>query len=338
MTILCTLSVCIEQWPLVTPFHIAGHTVDAARVLVVSLRSGQYEGRGEAAGVYYRGETPDAMAEQIAAVRPEIERGISREDLIKLLPAGGARNAVDAALWSLAAQRCDTTVARLAGRSRLGPLRTSFTVGVDTARAMAEAARGYEGAVALKIKLDGSPLDADRLLAIRAACPGVELSVDANQGWTQAYMMQMLPVMQRVGVDLLEQPLPVGEDECLESMQYPIRMAADESFQDLDDLATVARRYDVVNVKLDKCGGLTRALSLVTPIRDLGLSVMVGCMPCTSLGVAPAYLLGQLCDRVDLDGPCFLAKDRNPSFQYRNGYLLSPDSHWGREDAQHEKN
>ncbi len=190
MTILCTLSVCIEQWPLVTPFHIAGHTVDAARVLVVSLRSGQYEGRGEAAGVYYRGETPDAMAEQIAAVRPEIERGISREDLIKLLPAGGARNAVDAALWSLAAQRCDTTVARLAGRSRLGPLRTSFTVGVDTARAMAEAARGYEGAVALKIKLDGSPLAADRLLAIRAACPGVELSVDANQGWTQAYMMQ----------------------------------------------------------------------------------------------------------------------------------------------------
>jgi muconate cycloisomerase len=335
MTNPCTLSVRIEQWPLAAPFHVSGHTVDAARVLVVSLISGQYEGRGEAAGVYYRGETTDTMVEQLAAVRPEIERGISREALIALMPAGGARNAIDAALWSLAAQRCGSTVAQLAGRARLRPLRTSFTVGVDAAGAMAEAARSYEGAPALKIKLDGSVLDADRLVAIRAACPGVALSVDANQGWTPEHMMQMLPVMQRVGVDLLEQPLPVGEDECLESMQYPIRMAADESFQDLEDLAAVARRYDVVNVKLDKCGGLTRALSLVAPIRNLGLSVMVGCMPCTSLGVAPAYLLGQLCDRVDLDGPCFLAEDRMPSFRYRNGYLFGPDRPWGLDDASH---
>ncbi|ALS58441.1 dipeptide epimerase [Pandoraea norimbergensis] len=336
MTIPCKLSVRIEQWPLATPFHISGHTVDAARVLVVSLRSGQHRGRGEAAGVYYRGETPEGMAEQIAAVRPLIEQGISREALIGLLPAGGARNALDAALWSLAAQRCGMTVARLAGRARLRPLRTSFTVGVDAAPAMAEAARGFEGAVALKIKLDGSATDVDRLVAIRAACPGAALSVDANQGWTQEHMVRMLPVMQHVGVDLLEQPLPAGEDECLESMRYPIRMAADESFQDLDDLATVARRYDVVNVKLDKCGGLTRALSLVAPIRELGLSVMVGCMPCTSLGVAPAYILGQQCDRVDLDGPCFLAEDRAPSFQYLNGYLQGPESVWGRDDAPYE--
>ncbi|QHE91191.1 dipeptide epimerase [Pandoraea fibrosis] len=338
MTTPCTLSTLVERWPLATPFHVSGHTVEAASVLVVSLRSGQHEGRGEAAGVYYRGETPDGMADQIAAVRPDIERGISREDLIALMPAGGARNAVDAALWSLTAQRRGTTVAQLAGRPRLRPLRTSFTVGVDTVEAMAEAARGYEDALALKIKLDGSPLDADRLLAIRAARPGVELSVDANQGWTQDHMIRMLPVMQHVGVELLEQPLPVGEDVCLESMSYPIRLAADESFQDLDDLATVARRYHVVNVKLDKCGGLTRALSLITPIRDLGLSVMVGCMPCTSLGVAPAYVLGQLSDRVDLDGPCFLAEDRTPSFQYRNGYLLGPASPWGSDETHHEAN
>lgn len=337
MTIPCTLSVRIEHWPLATPFHVSGHTVEAARVLVVALRSGQHRGRGEAAGVYYLGETPEGMAEQIAAVRPQIERGISREALIGLLPAGGARNAVDAAMWSLAAQRCGMTVARLAGRARLRPLRTTFTVGVDTAQAMAEAARGYNGAIALKIKLDGGAADADRLLAIRSACPSVALSVDANQGWTQDHMRQMLPVMQHVGVDLLEQPLPVGEDECLESMRYPIRLAADESFQDLDDLASVARRYDVVNVKLDKCGGLTRALSLVSAIRERGRSVMVGCMPCTSLGVAPAYILGQLCDRIDLDGPCFLAEDRTPSFQYRDGYLFGPESPWGRDDAlQHE--
>ncbi|MCE4062628.1 dipeptide epimerase [Pandoraea sputorum] len=334
MTIPCTLSVRIERWPLATPFHISGHTVDAAEVLVVSLRSGQCRGRGEAAGVYYRRETPESMAEQIAAVRADIERGISREDLISLLPAGGARNAVDVALWSLAAQRCGMTVARLSGRARLRPLRTSLTVGVDTAEAMADAARRYVGATTLKIKLDGNALDADRLVAIRQACPNVALAVDANQGWTQDHMHRMLPVLQQVGVDLLEQPLPVGQDACLESMSYPIRLAADESFQDLADLADVARRYDVVNIKLDKCGGLTRALSLVAPIRDLGLSVMVGCMPCTSLGLAPAYLLGQVCDRVDLDGPCFLAEDRSPSFQYRNGYVLGPDSLWGVDDVE----
>ena len=334
MTIPCILSVRIEQWPLATPFHVAGHTLDAARVVVVSLRSGRHEGLGEAAGVYYRGETPEGMVEQICAVRPAIERGISREDLIALMPAGGARNAVDAALWSLEAQRCAETVAQLAGHPRLRPLPTSLTVGVDAAEAMAEAARRYESAVALKIKLDGSPLDADRLLAIRQACPDVALSVDANQGWTPEHMIRMLPVMQTIGVDLLEQPLPAGKDECLESMQYPIRLAADESFQDLDDLAAVARRYDVVNVKLDKCGGLTRALSLVAPIRGLGLSVMVGCMPCTSLGVAPAYVLGQLCDRIDLDGPCFLAEDRKPSFRYRNGHVAGPERPWGLDDAQ----
>ena len=195
MTIPCTLSVGIERWPLATPFHISGHTVEAARVLVVALKSGEYEGRGEAAGVYYLGETPESMAGQIAAVRTDIERGISREDLIRLMPAGGARNAVDAALWSLAAQRCAMTVARLAGRARLRPLRTSFTVGVDTPEAMAAAAHAYEGARALKIKLDGSPLDADRLIAIRAACPGVDLSVDANQGWSRDHMIRMLPVL-----------------------------------------------------------------------------------------------------------------------------------------------
>ncbi|WP_353189765.1 dipeptide epimerase [Pandoraea pnomenusa] len=338
MRLPCTLSVRIEQWPLATPFHVSGHTVKAAHVLVVSLQSGPYEGLGEAAGVYYRGETPDSMAAQIAAVRADIERGISREDLIALMPAGGARNAVDASLWSLAASRRATTVAQLAGYAHLRPLRTSLTVGVDSPDAMAEAARRYEGAVALKIKLDGSAPDADRLLAIRAACPDVALSVDANQGWTPAHMMRMLPVLQRIGVDLLEQPLPTGQDECLESMQYPIRLAADESFQDLDDLAAVARRYDVVNIKLDKCGGLTRALSLVAPIRNLGLSVMVGCMPCTSLGVAPAYLLGQSCDRVDLDGPCFLAEDRSPAFQYRRGYVLGPDTPWGLDSAVCERN
>ncbi|VVE45336.1 L-Ala-D/L-Glu epimerase [Pandoraea morbifera] len=333
MKIPCTLSVRIERWPLATPFHISGHTVEAARVLVVCLNSGRYEGLGEAAGVYYRSETPESMAAQIAAIGPDIERGISREALIGLLPAGGARNAVDAALWSLAAQHGATTVAHLVGRSRLRPLQTTFTLGVDTADAMAAAARRYEGAAALKVKLDGSAFDADRLIAIRAACPRAALAVDANQGWTREHMLRMLPVMQATGVDLLEQPLPAGEDACLESMRYPIRMAADESFQDLDDLAVVARRYDVVNVKLDKCGGLTRALTLVTSIRSLGLSVMVGCMPCTSLGVAPAYILGQLCDRVDLDGPCFLARDRSPAFEYRHGHVQGPDTPWGHDDA-----
>ena len=178
-------------------------------------------------------------------------------------------------------------------------------------------------------KLDGSVRDASRLLSIREARPDVPLSVDANQGWSRVHLDTMLPVLQQVGIDMLEQPFAIGADTCLDTLDYPIPLAADESFQDVQDLPSVARRYDIVNIKLDKCGGLTRALELASSARAAGLSVMVGCMPGTSLAIAPAFLLGQLCDRIDLDGPLFLAKDRPVGAHYTDGLLLCPDAAWG---------
>lgn len=325
----CSLSIRIECWPLAAPFRITGYLVDTARVVVVTIADAHHEGVGEAAGVFYLGETPESIAAQIEAVRPSIERGITRAQLLTLLPSGGARNAVDAALWALESKREALPVWRVAQLPPPRPLLTTMTIGVDTPQAMASKARSLRQARALKIKLDGSVRDASRLLSIREARPDVSLSADANQGWSRAHLDTMLPVLQQVGVDMLEQPFAIGADACLDTLDYPIPLAADESFQDVKDLPSVVRRYDIVNIKLDKCGGLTRALELAATARSAGLSIMVGCMPGTSLAIAPAFVLGQLCDRIDLDGPLFLTRDRAVGAQYSDGLLLCPDDAWG---------
>jgi len=324
-----SLSLCIERWPLAIPFHISGYVLDAARLVTVTLADGRYTGSGEASGVFYLGETPESMAAQIEAVRPAIEAGVTRTQLLSLLPPGGARNAVDAALWALESQGQALPVWQLAEILSPRPLLTTMTIGVDTPRAMAEAARGLSHARALKIKLDGSAGDAARLAAIREVRPDLSLAVDANQGWSRSHFDAMIPVLQQLGVSMLEQPFAIGADACLETIDCPIPLAADESFQDLADLPAVARRYDIVNLKLDKCGGLTRALDLAARIREAGLSVMVGCMAGTSLAIAPAFLLGQQCDHVDLDGPIFLARDREPGVAYVDGLLHCPAQIWG---------
>jgi len=324
-----SLSLCIERWPLAIPFHISGYVLDAARLVTVTLADGQHTGNGEASGVFYLGETPESMAAQIEAVRPAIEAGVTRSQLLSLLPPGGARNAVDAALWALESQTHALPVWQLAEILSPRPLLTTMTIGVDTPRAMAAAARGLSHARALKIKLDGSADDAARLAAIREARPDLSLAVDANQGWSRSHFDAMIPVLQQLGICMLEQPFAIDADACLETIDCPIPLAADESFQDLDDLSAVARRYDIVNLKLDKCGGLTRALDLAARIREAGLSVMVGCMAGTSLAIAPAFLLGQQCDHVDLDGPIFLARDREPSVTYVDGLLHCPSQIWG---------
>lgn len=326
---LLTLSLRIERWPLAVPFHIAGHVIDAARLVSVTIGDGYHAGHGEASGVFYLDETPESIAAQIESVRASIEAGITRVQLLAVLPPGGARNAVDTALWALESQRQALPVWRVAGLPAPRPLLTTMTIGVDTPHAMARAARALTHARALKIKMDGTPADAARLAAIREIRPDVPLAVDANQGWSRAHFDAMMPVLHQLGVGMLEQPFAIGADACLEKIDCPIPLAADESFQDLGDLPTVARRYDIVNLKLDKCGGLTRALDLAAHVRDAGLSVMVGCMAGTSLAIAPAFLLGQLCDHVDLDGPIFLARDREAGVAYTDGLLHCKPQIWG---------
>ena len=322
------LEIRTETWDYVTPFRITDYVFTAAELLVVSLSDGEAVGRGEAGGVYYHGETPASMARQLEAVRARIEAGVDRQSLRALLPAGGARNAVDAALWDLEAKRRREPVWRIAGAPAPRPLRTTYTIGAGSPGEMAEAARGFETARAIKLKLTADD-PGGCVRAVRAARPDVWLGVDANQALTRAALEQVMPQMVEAGVGLIEQPVRVGDDASLDGLASPIELAADESLQSLDDLATMVGRYDVVNIKLDKCGGLTEGLAMAREARRLGLKVMVGCMSGTSLAMAPAFVLGQLCDLVDLDGPMFLDRDRDAPAVYENGEIWCPQELWG---------
>jgi len=322
------LEIRTETWDYVTPFRITDYVFTAAELLVVSLSDGEAVGRGEAGGVYYHGETPASMARQLEAVRARIEAGVDRQSLRALLPAGGARNAVDAALWDLEAKRRREPVWRIAGAPAPRPLRTTYTIGAGSPGEMADAARGFATARAIKLKLTADD-PGGCVRAVRAARPDVWLGVDANQALTRAALEQVMPQMVEAGVGLIEQPVRVGDDASLDGLASPIELAADESLQSLDDLATMVGRYDVVNIKLDKCGGLTEGLAMAREARRLGLKVMVGCMSGTSLAMAPAFVLGQLCDLVDLDGPMFLDRDRDAPAVYENGEIWCPQELWG---------
>jgi L-alanine-DL-glutamate epimerase-like enolase superfamily enzyme len=317
-----------ETWRYATAFRITDYVFTTAEVLVVSLQDGAATGWGEAGGVYYHGETTASMAAQIDAVRVRIESGVDREALRDLLPAGGARNAIDAALWDLEAKRSGRPTWEMAGVPTPRALRTTFTVSAGAPAEMALAARAYETATAIKLKLtDADPVGCVR--AVREARPDVWLGVDANQGLDRSTLERILPDMVEAGVALIEQPVRVGEDATLEGFDSPIDIAADESVQSLADLPSLVGRYDVVNIKLDKCGGLTEGLAMAREARRLGLKVMVGCMAGTSLAMAPAFVLGQLCDLVDLDGPTFLSSDRRSPAIYAQGRIWCPQALWG---------
>lgn len=319
-----------EPLPLSAPFRIAGHVFDAMPATVVTLRDGLHVGRGEAAGVYYTDDRPDTMLATLEALRPRIEAGIDRHTLRTLLPAGGARNALDCALWELESKRAGVPVWRLAGLDSVRPLPTTFTVGADEPGAMAERAAGYVGARALKLKLTGEPdLDAARVLAVRARCPAPWIGVDANQGHSVDTLPALLSVLVEAGVSLLEQPCARGSEETLDGVARPLPFAADESILDLVELEARHRNFDVINIKLDKCGGLTEGLLMAKRARELGKRVMVGNMAGTSLAAAPAFVLGQFCDVVDLDGPIFLARDRTPSVRYEDGLIHCGEDVWG---------
>src|SRR5579863_5137867 len=344
------MQVDTESWAYKVPFRVSRGAESALDVVVVTLTdSDGHVGRGEAAGVDYHGETVPLLCAQIEAVRPAIERGVASlvpggpapgglapdevaagfSALAALLPSGGARNAVDCALWDLTAKRRRTTAWKLAGLTNPRRLTTSITLGIDTDEAVAAGARHYAGWPLIKVKVDGERhLDAVRL--VHAASPAAGLIVDPNQAWSCDLLNRLAPEMKSLGVVLIEQPVPRGEDETLRGYSGSIRLAADESLADRAGLEAVKDLYQVVNVKLDKTGGLTEALALARDARALGLQVMVGCMAGTSLAMAPGMVVGQLAEFVDLDGPLLHREDREHGIEYHRGLMGLPSpALWG---------
>lgn len=325
-----TLKVGIEHWPFTKSFRISGYSFSKVDVVVVTLSDGVHEGRGEAAGVYYHpGDDAAGMAARIEGLRPRIEAGLDRATLGRLLPPCGARNALDCALWDLEAKRAGRPAWVLAGLEEPRPRTTTYTIGANDPQTMAEIAHGFREALALKLKLTGDAIDLERVRQVRAARPDVWLGVDANQGLTRETYARLLPTLADCGVNLLEQPFPLDRDAWLDRLGSPIPIAADESVQGLDGIAGLVGRVQVINIKLDKCGGLTEALAMAEEARRHGLQVMVGNMLGTVLAMAPAFLVGQLCDVVDLDGPMPLASDRDPPIVYRDGKVWCPPEAWG---------
>ncbi|WP_035601071.1 dipeptide epimerase [Hyphomonas polymorpha] len=314
---------------LISPIRIAGYVFETWDRVHVTLRDGAHAGEGEGAGVYFLGETGEQMHAAIERVKSQIRAAPDRETLRSILPPGGARNAVDCAMWALEAARSGREVWQLAGQGTPRPLMTTFTLSAGDPDDMAMAAAGLADARAIKVKLTGDlDLDIQRVKAIRAVRPDVWLGVDGNQGFVRSQLDALIPALVDQEVALLEQPLARGHDPELEDLASPIPLAGDESILSLEDVRSAQGRFHIINIKLDKCGGLTEGLMMAAEARRLGLGVMVGTMICTSLGTAPGFVLGQSCDIVDLDGSTFLARDRSPSVTYRDGTVFADRSVW----------
>jgi L-alanine-DL-glutamate epimerase-like enolase superfamily enzyme len=308
----------IERWPAIRPFRITDTTWTSFDSVVVELSANGCVGRGEALGVYYLHETADSLLSQIEAMADRITAGIDRNALHVLMPPGGARNAIDCALWDLEAKLTGRTIWDLTAVPAK-PLETVFTIGLEpTPEEMAAKAAAASGHSWLKIKLnDDRPLE--RMQAVRAARPDVRIVVDANQAWTFATLRALAPELAALRVELIEQPLPRGQDAELDGYRAPVPLCADESCLHLGELAQAARRYQCINIKLDKTGGLTHALQLARAARASRLGLMVGCMGGSSLAMAPAFVVGCLCDFVDIDGPLLQRSDRVPGLRYDGG-------------------
>jgi len=313
----------IESWPLLEPFVITGHTWTHCDVLVVSITENGVTGRGEATGVYYLDETAESMYQQALGIQQKLEQGISREQLQSLLPAGGARNAIDCALWDLEAKKSGQSVFELTDIPS-SPVNTVITVTIDTPEEMANKARAITSRQ-IKVKLDGE-LPLERITAVCNARPEADIVVDVNQGWSFSQLMELAPQFKTLGIKMIEQPLPRGEDDALVDYQSPITLCADESCLDTSELEQAAKRYQMVNIKLDKTGGLTEALNLAWRAKEKGMTLMIGNMTGTSLAMAPAYVVAQLCDFVDLDRALFLAGDRSYPMSYERGVVTGLSS------------
>lgn len=324
------LNLSVERFAYRQPFRISGHVFTETHVLVAELSDGEHGGRGEGAGVYYLGDDIDHMVAEAEGARNGIESGASREELQDVMPPGGARNAIDCAYWELEARQQGCPVWKLAGLEPPQALPSTLTLGAAEPNAMAEAALALDRQAPVKVKLTGDlEIDIARLAAIRAARPSAWIGVDANQGYTISTLRELLPALAEKRIAMLEQPLRRGAEEDLDGIERELPFVADESAVTLADTPSLVGRFDMVNIKLDKCGGLTEGLAIAREARKLGLGVMVGNMMGTSLSMAPSYLLGQLCDVVDLDGPTFLAQDRVPGVVYNNGLIHCPAGIWG---------
>jgi L-Ala-D/L-Glu epimerase len=322
------LALELDVWPLHKPFAIAGGTFTEVRTITVIVSEGPYCGYGEAIGVDYLGETVDSMAGAILSVQSEIEAGVDRTELRGLLPPGGARNAVDCALWDLAAKRAGCRAWQLLGAD-VQALATSFTLSLDSAAAMAADADARAAYPILKVKLDQHDT-ADKIRAIRAARPDADIVIDANGSWTLKLLDDLADVLLANRIDMVEQPLPAGDDEALEGHLFPIDLCADESCHSLADIEFAAERYTMINIKLDKCGGLTEAMRMVDWCRQNAMHIMVGNMLGSSLAMAPAIIPAQFCRYVDLDGPLLQAQDRKNPIVYRDAMMSIPDARlWG---------
>jgi L-Ala-D/L-Glu epimerase len=324
------MKTAVERLRLRAPFRISGYVFESFDAIVVTLEDEAHRGCGEAAGAYYLGETAKSMLAVLEPHRAAIEAGVDRDELQSLLPPGGARNAADCALWELESARTGRPAWQIAGLGPPRPLVTTFTLSADDPAAVEEGARRYAAAQAIKLKLSGDfELDSARVRAVRRARPNVWLAVDANQGYRRDGLERLVAFLADHRVSLLEQPLPRGSEADLEGFRSPVPIAADESALSLVDVDGLIGRFDVVNIKLDKCGGLTEALKMARRARELGLQAMVGNMVSTSLAMAPAFVVGQLCDVVDLDGPTFLERDRTPSVTYRDdGTIWCDEAVW----------
>jgi len=324
------VALAIEHWPLLEPFEIARETISDLPLLHLTLTDGGgYEGHAEAAGVDYDGETPDNIAITIRGVASRLLENLTGDELAALLPAGGARNAIDSALWDLRAKRTGVPAWHAAGLPPLQPLTTAFTLGLGDAEDVRRRARLAKGLPLIKLKVDRMR-HIDLVRTVRDELPAARLIIDANESWTPQLLESLLPALHTEGVELIEQPLPRGKDDALAGMMLPIPTAADESCTDRASLASLHPRYQAVNIKLDKCGGLSEALEMARTARALGLDVMVGNMCGTSLGMAPAFLVGQLARWVDLDGPLLQRSDREHAMRYHAGVVEPPAPQlWG---------
>jgi len=323
------LSVHQEEWIPVMPFRISNAVWETFPGIVVELQDGDLVGRGEAEGVYYFDETLASMIAQVEEVAPKIVAGAGRMELLDLLPPGGARNAIDCALWDLEAKRAGKRVWELAGIP-LKEIVTVYTIGLeDEPEAMAAKAAAAPHQPVLKVKL-GADRPVERMEAIRKVRPDATLVIDANQGWDFPQLKEVAPRMKELGVPMIEQPLPRGADEELEGYEPPLPLCGDESCVHGGDIPTAARRYQMINIKLDKSGGLTHGIEMAREARKRDLGLMVGCMGGTSLAMAPSFVVGLLCDFYDVDGPLLLKNDRSYGMEYNNGVVSPPSTKlWG---------
>jgi L-alanine-DL-glutamate epimerase-like enolase superfamily enzyme len=323
-----------QSWPLDKPFRIARGSRTEARVVVVTVTNGQYTGRGEAVPIARYGQTVESVLAQIESMKSE--KSLDRQKMQRLLPAGAARNALDCALWDLEAKIFGKRAWELANIPIVPEVETSFTISLDTPEKMATAAgpaayaQGYGVPRILKLKLGGDDVDLARVEAVHEVAPAARLFIDANESWSPEHFREVAPLLGQFGVELIEQPFPADADEVLQTLDHPVPVCADESCHTSADLPRLTNRYEVINVKLDKTGGLTEALLLIERARESGFKLLIGCMVCTSLGIAPARVLASAADYVDLDGPLLLAGDRHHGLSYHNGKIgIPPCELWG---------